>query len=269
MEPSVTYNKAPLVELIVEIRWGVQTAGIAGGPAIVIGQSALFDLWSQQLGHALRSQGYHNLERLIPHGMVLLANQPLFRYSQEGERFPIVQLGHGIFTVNAGPPTYRCWASFRPQVEQAVKALVENKPGGSEPATFSRIALRYIDLFDTNLRGGAANYPFMRDELGVGFSLPDGLIEFAADPNRINPTLALNLPISDENNANLTFQIAAARLGDRSSVDTIMDMTYAIDGDLPLQTDAALESLDKGYAVIHDWFEKLTVKVRDRMEPAS
>ncbi|HSO82083.1 TIGR04255 family protein [Thiocapsa sp.] len=267
MEQTVTYNKAPLVELIVEVQWPVATIGTTGGPPIVGGQSAAFDLWFQRLTERLRAQGFHNLERLVPHDMFLLAHQPLYRYSLAEDRFPIVQLGHGIFTVNAGPPNYRSWAALRPQVEKAFAALVDTKPTDEPPTTFSRVALRYIDLFDTELRAGASNYAFIRDDLGISIGLPDGLIELASDAGRIYPTLAVQLPIDGDQNANMTFQVAAGRLGNRSSTDTVMDMSYVVSGNIPVATAAVLAPLDAAHTAIHSWFEKLTSNIRDRMDP--
>jgi uncharacterized protein (TIGR04255 family) len=267
MDQTVTYNKAPLVELIVELQWPIATIGSTGGPPIVGGQSAAFDIWFQRLTERLRAQGFHNLERLVPHDMFLLAHQPLYRYRRGDDRFPIVQLGHGIFTVNAGPPHYRSWAALRPQVAEAVAALVDTKPVDDPPAAFSRVALRYIDLFDTELRAGASNYAFIRDDLGIRIGLPEGLIELAPNVGRINPTLAVQLPIDGDENASLTFQVAAGRLGNQSSTDTVMDMRYVVNGDIPMAPAEVLTALDAAHTVIHDWFEKLTVKLRERMDP--
>lgn len=267
MDQTITFKKAPLVELIVEIRWPVQTIAAAGGLPIVGGQSAAFDLWFQRLTEGLRAQGFHNLERLVPHDMFLLAHQPLYRYSRTGEQFPIVQFGHGIFTVNAGPPSYQSWEAFRPQVEQAIAGLVDTMPVDEAPAAFSFVALRYIDRFDTSLRAGASNYAFIRDHLGITIGLPTGLIELAPDPDRINPTLALSLPIDGEDNANLTFQVAAARLGNTQTTDTVMDMAYTMAGDIPVATPEILVCLDQAHTVIHHWFDKLTIRIRERMEP--
>jgi uncharacterized protein (TIGR04255 family) len=265
MDQTVTYRKAPLVELIVEVRWPVQTIGLTGGPPIVTGQSVAFDLWFLRLTDCLRAQGFHNLERMIPHEMFVMAHQPIYRYSG-GTKFPIIQFGYGIFTVNAGPPDYHSWNEFLPQVDRAITALVGTRPI-DEPVIFSRVALRYIDCFDADLRAGASNYAFIHNDLGITFGLPSGLIELATNPNQINPTFAMSLPIDGEDNANVTFQIAAARLGDSQTADTLIDMAYTVDGDTLVATTEVLARLHKAYIVLHGWFEKLTVNIRARMEP--
>jgi uncharacterized protein (TIGR04255 family) len=231
------------------------------------GRSADFDLWFQKLTDGLRAQGFHNLERLVPHDMFVLAHQPLYRYGREGERFPVVQFGHGIFTVNAGPPHYQSWESFRPQVEKALATLVHAKPPQAEVASLSLVALRYIDRFDQALRQGASNFSFIRDQLGIAIDLPHGLFDLAPHPDRIHPNLGLTLPIAGRDNASLTFQLAAGRFGDSQAVDTIMDMTYTATGDIVLAPGAILTCLDEAHGVIHRWFDRLTAGIRDRMEP--
>jgi uncharacterized protein (TIGR04255 family) len=267
MEQIITYQKAPLVELIVELHWPVQAVGHAGGPPIIFGQDAVFDRWFQGLTSRLSTLGFHDLERLVPHSMPAMAYQPLFRYRRGSDAFPVVQFGHGIFTVNAGPPTYQSWRTFRPQVEQAVSALVQTRPSESSAMTFSRVALRYIDLFGEELRADRSNYAFIRDDLGITLGLPAGLIELATDPDRISPTIALNVPIDDRDNASLTFQVAAARLGNRQTTDTVMDMTYAIAGTVPMVESEVLERLQAAYTVIHGWFDTLIARFRERLEP--
>ena len=269
MEQTITYKKAPLVELIVEVQWSVPTVLPTGGPPIVGGQSATFDRWFQRLTERLREQGFHDLERLIPHDMFSLAHQPVYRFRRGGDRFPVVQFGHGIFTLNAGPPNYHSWATFRPQVERTLAALIATKPEDDAPDTFSHVALRYIDLFDSELRAGASNYAFIRDTLGIGIGLPQDLVAVAPHPDQINPTLAVHLPIADHDNASLAFQVAASRLGQRPTTDTVMDMTYAVREDIPLVTADLMAHLENAYTVIHGWFEKLTARIRERMEPAS
>lgn len=267
MEQNITYQKAPLVELIVELHWPVQAVGLAGGPPIIFGQDAVFDRWFQGLTSRLSTLGFHDLERLVPHSMPAMAYQPLFRYRRGSDAFPVVQFGHGIFTVNAGPPTYQSWQSFRPQVEQAVSALVETRPPEASAATFSRVALRYIDLFGEELRAHRSNFAFIRDDLGITLGLPAGLIELATDPDRISPTIALNVPIDDQDNATLTFQVAAGRLGNRQTTDTVMDMTYAIAGTVPMAQSEVLERIQAAYTVIHGWFDTLIARFRERLKP--
>jgi len=263
---NVTYENAPLVELIVEVRWPVKTIGVPGAPPIVGDTSATFDLWFQQLTVALREEGFQELERLVPHDTPPFAHQPVFRYRQPGERFPIYQFGHGIFTINAGPPNYVSWKSFRPTVKTGLEALIDAKP--SELQSFTNASLRYIDSFGDELRNGLSNFIFMRDELGVTVSIPQKLLEMAADESEIAPTIALKMPLATDDKATLTFQVAEGRIGSATGSNTIMDMVYAVARPVPMKSDETIQVLDRGYDVVHEWFEKLTEKITDRMKPA-
>ncbi|MGB5833332.1 MAG: TIGR04255 family protein [Thiohalocapsa sp.] len=267
MDKPITYNRAPLVELIVQVQWPVQILNIPGAPPIVAGHSAMFDIWFQRLTGVLRDQGFHELERLIPHDMPVLAGSPLYRYRRAGEPFPIVQFGHGIFTINAGPPNYHSWNAFRPYVDGALKALINSKPEDLNLTEFTKASLRYIDAFDDDLRRGTSNFAFIRDDLGVSITLPDGLLELTPSVDQISPTLSLRIPIQGDEGATLAFQLAAGRLGSRPAIETIMDMTYTVDRPVALTADAALAALQNGYQIIHAWFEKLTENLRNRMEP--
>jgi uncharacterized protein (TIGR04255 family) len=269
---NITYEKAPLVELIVEVRWPVKTIPISGGPPIVHDPSAVFDLWSQQLTGALHKEGFQALERLIPHDIPAIAHQPVYRYSKPGERerFPICQFGHGIFTINAGPPNYESWESFRPTVLAGLKALAGAKPAESDINAFQGTSLRYIDSFNEELRNGLPNYLFMRDELGVTISMPQKLLlEMAKGESAITPTIAFKMPLAKDDNATLTFQVAQGRIGRSTDSATIMDMSYAVSGSVSMDCEETIQVLDRGHDVLHEWFDTLTENIADRMKPVA
>jgi len=45
-------------------------------------------------------------------------------------------------------------------------------------------------------------------------------------------------------------------------------MVYAVARPVPMKSDETIQVLDRGYDVVHEWFEKLTEKITDRMKPA-
>jgi uncharacterized protein (TIGR04255 family) len=260
---TITYKNAPLVELIVEVRWSVQTQSQGGGIAIVADRSTSF----QNLSNDLRGAGYHELERLIPHEMPAMAYHPVFRFKQQNKEYPIVHLGHGIFTVNAGPPDYISWKNFRPEVEKTLEILALHKKNEEPSNLFNAVRLRYIDVFKNDLRRDLSNFNFIKDVMGVHICLPEGLLDFAANEESISPTIALKIPIKDATNANLTFQLAAGRLAQSVNTDTIMDMTYAVNCEPTADTIVLLQHLDEAHDVINWWFTRLTTKLHDRMDP--
>ncbi|MCB1849268.1 MAG: TIGR04255 family protein [Gammaproteobacteria bacterium] len=267
MSAKVTYKKAPLIELIVEIRWTVQVLGLPGGPPIVSGSSSVFDIWFHGLAGALRADGFLELERLVPHDSPVFAYQPVFRFKKPEVPFPIYQFGHGIFTINAGPPNYISWDDFRPQVESGLQALIAHKPAAANVEDFSVASLRYIDAFREELRSGMSNFAFMRDALGVTIGMPAGLLDFAESEDQITPTFALRFPLKEEDKSSLTFQLAVGRIGRAATNDTIMDTTYSVNRSLTVNTDEVLTVLDNAHDVIHGWFTRLTGQLHEKMIP--
>lgn len=139
-----------------------------------------------------------------------------------------------------------------------MEALIDAKP--SELQSFTNASLRYIDSFGDELRNGLSNFIFMRDELGVTVSIPQKLLEMAADESEIAPTIALKMPLATDDKATLTFQVAEGRIGSATGSNTIMDMVYAVARPVPMKSDETIQVLDRGYDVVHEWFEKLTEK---------
>lgn len=264
MTDSITYKKAPLIELIVELRWSVS---VFTGTPVIAGTDVTFDAWFQALTVKLRELGFHELERLVPHNVMNFAQQPIFRYKKAGAPFPICQFGHGIFTINAGPPSYTKWEEFRPVVEQSIQALLQSKPEKAGINTLAGASLRYIDLFKGDLRAGQSNYDFMKDMLGVSVNIPEALLNYAAGKSGIEPTIALKIPLVEEDNANLIFQLAEGRIGQSMDTDTIMDLTYVTNQEIPAISAAILSRLDNARSMLHEWFRVLTAKLHDKMEP--
>lgn len=273
MGNSTTYYRhAPLIELIVEVRWPISEPS-NGNPTVVTGSSPYFDNWFHELTNRLASEGLTVLERLTPHDMPSFAHQPVFRYSLATEElFPKCQFGHGVFTINIGPPNYRSWKSFRAQIQSYLNSLCASMPDGAPFRGFNHASLRYIDVFTGELRARQAHFPFTKEKLGVVIELPKGLLEHAKSEDEINSTIALGIPIKGKPGTELRFQLAAGRRNQDDSVDTIMDMTYSCSREYPLLTspvEAILGSLDEGHNTVHNWFEILTEKIQDRMGPVA
>lgn len=263
---TISYKKAPLLELIVEVRWPVRTITQSGGPPIIADPSSHFDIWFQGIADSLKDS-HPELERLLPHEMPPLAHQAIFRFKKPGAAFPIYQFGHGIFTVNAGPPDYKSWEVFRPQVQTGIEALIRSMPEDGSPETFISVSLRYIDAFRKDLRGDLSNYSFMKDVLGVSITMPDDLLSSAKDSNQIDPTYALRMPLPEPDGAILAFQLGAGQIGKSSDTDTIMDMTYVVNNALDMEVNSLLSVLDNGHSMTHQWFRKLTGNIHIKMEP--
>lgn len=266
----IHYKRAPLVELIAEIRWPVDGPPAPDGSvrAPVIDPSAAFDRWCCALLRALAGAGFTDVERVVPHGAPVLQHQPVLRFRRPDARFPVVQFGHGVFTVNGGPPTYHSWRQFRPYVEWGIRACLENRPSEKHPPRIDFFNLRYIDVFDDYLRDGLPVREFIEHKLGVAIDAPDHRLKQAAD---FGITMQTQL---DEDTA-LRVQIGAGTIDRPDSAtppaprrpDAILDLACTRARTTDLSTEAALLVFDAAYAELHELFENLTQRIRDRMEP--
>lgn len=266
LSTSTIYQNAPLVELIVELRWHVDVSSPLGGPQFVTHTSASFDQWFNRFSSKLESQGYVNLERLVPHDFPALAYQPIYRYKRKHEAaFPLIQFGHGIFTMNAGPPNYIDWEGFRPEVESGIKALVSSIPETGGINILNSASVRYIDAFGEELRNGKSGYRFMREELKASVELPVKVLELADKLDEITPTIALRFPVKDRPGHQLFLQIADGRLNNTPA--TVMEMNYLVHDAIPLVASEILGILDNSRNTLHDTFEAMIDSIRDRLRP--
>lgn len=267
MSDSVTYDNAPLLELIVELRWEVDIAeGPPRAPKFVSSKSPVFDKWNNRFSVALEDLGYQHLERLVPHDFPPAAHQPIFRFKKKSNiQFPLVQFGHGIFTINAGPPDYIDWKSFRPDVEACIAKLLSSKPKDSEINNFLAVSIRYIDAFRDNLREGSSNYAFMKNDLQSSINLPKSVFDLAASEDDIQPTIALQFPIKKRENTLMNLQVAAGKVNDEPA--TIMEMSSITRNTIKAELANVLSILDESQLTLHETFEAMTNRIRGRMKP--
>lgn len=267
MTQVTTYQNAPLIELIVELRWLVETNTPPDSPPFINNRSATFDRWFNAFSTNLEKLGYHNIERLVPHDFPPIAYQPIFRYRKKRDMlFPIIQFGHGIVTINAGPPDYISWNMFRPEVEEGIQALIDAKPSTEDsPESFNSANVRYIDAFRDDLRDGLSNFKFMKDKLQSSIQLPAGIIELAEDVDLIIPTMAIKFPVKDQKDSFLTLQIAAGEANKEPA--TIMEMHYNTQKEILMTKKRTLEILDSSHTTLHSVFGTMTEFIHKKMKP--
>ena len=267
MSNSTSYKNAPLIELIVELRWTVTTLFSPDAPPPIAENSATFDIWFNAFSSKLEKLGYLNLERLLPYDFPPSAYQPIFRYRKSRETpFPVVQFGHGIFTINAGPPDYVSWKKFRPEVEAGIKALLDAKPGENSPKKFISANVRYIDGFRDTLKEGLSNYKFIKEGLQTSIHLPKSILNLAESEDSIAPTILMRFPSKANINSLLTIQIAAGKVNNESA--TLMEMSYHTNEEILMETTEVLEVLDVSHGTLHSVFEMITQPIHDRMLPS-
>lgn len=121
------------------------------------------------------------MERLVPaaFGHLGFDYAPLLRFSPDDGGFPQVQLGPGVFTVNAAGSAYE-FKGFHALVERRVGQLrgnVAEGDGDFAPVEFGFALLNRFDLAAWDIATGHDTSPtlasaFLRDQLGLGIAAP-------------------------------------------------------------------------------------------------
>ncbi|WP_395642399.1 TIGR04255 family protein [Rudaea sp.] len=262
-----TLQNAPLVEIVAEIRWPVSQSD--GAVVLPAGQNfslPLVDLnkiepFFRQVSAAVAKLGFDKPERL---GMtdfpILPSNQVVYRYRRADGKPVLMQVGPGIFTVNALPP-YESWAQFQPWLDKGVDALLEallENPGGLT------IGLRYIDAFRQNLTDGRNANRFATEVLGFRFDLPKSLRSHAASDDVVRAALQVGMPVDG---MQMGVSLSDGKFSDDKAV--LMSTDIRADAELPAEKAAIVSALNKAHELAHETFMGMTESIRDKLRPAA
>src|ERR1700690_1211657 len=177
-----SFEKAPLKEIIAELRWSVGNIPVELPANQTIPLPATFFTDSAHerffigLGEELSKIGYGRSERLTPFGFPALPNQPVSRYqsNSESSKSILFQAGLGQFSVHGVPP-YKSWEEFLPTVRNGLEALLRVYPQTVGEQLISLVNLRYIDFFEEDLTQGLDVATFMSSVLSISVQLPQFL----------------------------------------------------------------------------------------------
>jgi uncharacterized protein (TIGR04255 family) len=265
---SFTFRKAPLVEIVVELRWIPPHATATGDQALTVPvtvpflSSSKLDEFFMRVGSHLYQHGFTVVERLMPPGFSVL-HQPVYRYRKGMDPIPaLVQAGDGIFSVHAVPP-YHSWENFLPVVEQSLGALLEARDASQKSLPFVRVSLRYIDAFTAQLRSGLSASDFISKVFNVSVSVPPALSQLLKQGTA--PSYAIQIGIPTKDSAQLTLNLGEASVNGQNAV--LMDTTYAFTETVAADLGTIKGVLMSGYESMHRLFVDLTRPIHQAMEP--
>lgn len=266
---NVVFKQPPLVEIIAEIRWDIAGQPVlppqhAGAPFLVPDGSA-HEAHFMNFTSKAGANGFGLIERIVPSGFPLLANQVAFRFRKnpQTEGAPLFQIGPGIFTANIAPP-YKSWQTFLPFIELGLEMLFESCADADKDRKISSVRLRYLDAFGENLRKGKPVSNFLREVLGVKIELPESVMKFCSDKDEIKPAIAVTMPIDI---GEMELKISNGWV--RNVPSLVMDTTIICKGPLDPNKAAILEKLNAAHDVIHESFVGMTVPIHELMEKQS
>lgn len=268
---TVSFENAPLVEIIAELRWNPQplppqaVGGVGSAPMTVMAVNTnSFDEFFMRFGGEVYQHGFQRAERVVPTGFPLMMFQPVYRYrkSADSDASVLYQAGVGMFSANAIPP-YRSWDSFSPKVEAGIEALLKTRSDLERDIPFSSISLRYLDAFGPALTAGRDIGAFIRDVLGITLELPDGISKHVLPGQTVKPFLQLAMPLA--NGMTMNVGIGEGMVNNEAAI--IMDTTVGTSSDTAPDKSSVMAALNAARSVIHEMFFQLTKPIEDLMLP--
>jgi uncharacterized protein (TIGR04255 family) len=135
-------KNAPILEAIMEIRWGDDGSGHYSFSDEEI------TLFPGEISASARSRGYNFHESVSPHFEDrLVPFRATHRFRKEKYSWPCLQSGLGVFTINQVKEGYS-WNSFRNSIFDGITVLKDSRPGKLESIyPTSTLMLRYQNVF--------------------------------------------------------------------------------------------------------------------------
>lgn len=268
---SVTFEQAPLVEIICELKWAQQLVLAHGAGQSVVtpfaqpaGGGSSLEEFFMRFGGAVFQDGYRRAERLVPPGVPMMAHQPVYRYRAEdaATTSSLFQVGPGVFTANAVPP-YKSWREFSPTVRRGVQALLDSRVPDEKTAPLSSLSLRYIDAFGEPLLGGRSIGDFISEVLGFKASLPAGFTKRAVEGKSADIFMQFSMPAVG--GIDITGAVGKAIVN--GATVAMLDITATHQGEHASDVDTVMQTLDSCRDVLHGIFVEITSSIRQLMKP--
>jgi uncharacterized protein (TIGR04255 family) len=263
---GITFAKAPLIELIAELRWTPQGSTLLEPaqpglpPALFLGGAKQEEFYTH-VASALHKAGFNRSERLSPVGVPFTMHEAVYRFRSDDDNTSVLyQVGFGIFSVHAVPP-YHSWSEFLPFVKAGIEILLRCRPEADLKQPFGQTNLRYIDFFGEHLTQGRSVPSFISDVFGIRTTLPDALTKLAAS----NELKSLYIKIAQPTKVGeLAVSAGDGQFNNQPGI--LLDTTMSSSETAPT-LDAIMNRLDASYAVIHELFLGMTKPIHSLMQP--
>lgn len=265
---SITYEHAPLIELIAELRWNTDQAALfeqaLPGVPIQISEKmrTSSEVFYGKFAKQIEPLGFRNSERLSPAGMPGFPGEAVVRYRKGAGEPPLMQIGSGVFTTNGLPPTYTHWDDFSPILRSGVDALLASRADAENALPFTVVSLRYIDAFGPEYWDGSNPQEFISETLGFGRTIPPSLEE-KVDVNRPHSAShQFNIPIDDGSTMVLSVGEGSANGAPAVILDVIVQSNVVASS-----TEQVMERFTQAHSLVGDMFVIMTKNVRHIMKP--
>jgi uncharacterized protein (TIGR04255 family) len=265
---SVQFNNAPLVELIAEVRWEADgsipapTSPGAPGFQISINNAATPEEFYTRFGDEIDALEFHHSERTLPQGFAAPMGQVAYRFRKSRTDPTIVQVGPGVFTVNA-VRGYKSWETFSPNVEEAAGALLRSRDEADHDKPFTLAQVRYLDMFDAKFLRGQSPAEFIESVLGFGLLAPDKVSE-QVKAGTVRTTTLQTIVDTDDG---LRIQLTVGEGQGPQAGSVMLDMIAGSIEPVEPAVGPLMNVLGRAHLLLHDMFLSIAKDLYELMEP--
>jgi uncharacterized protein (TIGR04255 family) len=264
-DPDILYENAPLIEVIAEIRWELLELASMPGAAVDPHFGALVEDFRKEAAKV----GFDAVERLIPEDVPveIIPWRPVSRFRVGPAKWPLFQIGPGLFTANIVPP-YEGWEVFREVIQTGLKCLYKAYPSPDRYLHIKLIELRYLDGFTQE--HGYQNYrSFLDKHLGIRNEIRKEITDRYIDSEE-------SIVFSSETRMNLIKPSGSVGFikvspGKKDNKDAIISELLVRKTEKPVPSDGKViaQWFDEAHETLHDWFEiMISAELRERMGPS-
>lgn len=190
--------KAPLQEVILEVKWEMQmdpSSGFLTDPGFQLALGKFHQ--SIQNDFPLNTQKFNND---IP--IHILGQQTLYQFWRAKDTWPVIQIGPGISTINEVEKSYKWEKSFYPLIENTLEKLDQAYQGNM---LYNSFALRYINAVKVSDFAFTDWSSFFKKHINFyfsnGFNASDAVAGFSFDQTfNLEDNTSLKVIFSSGNN---------------------------------------------------------------------
>lgn len=205
-----TLTHAPLIEAIVEVRWGsIVTQEGNQAYNFPVEDTDFFPGLFRSVAH---KHDYKFVENILPKDLPHFPHLISYRFRKAPNTWPCYQLGLGIFTINQVNDGYG-WKTFKQDILKGLEMVNESHPSKLSGLSPIGIALTYQDglIFDKD----ESPIDFLKNKLNISFCPPEELLSSEFFCERTSATnLSINI-VSNIPKGTLTVNFAEAKIKDQ------------------------------------------------------
>lgn len=229
-------SKAPLVEVVFELRWPVSDKS-----DLMVAEYLYGDIFAE-----IKNK-YPYRERVLPIEIPveLTINKPVYRYRANKNDYPLVQIGPGLLTLNTTANIYE-WDIFFNDAKELTRIFLNVFKNENEKQF--NPSLLYLDFFPFDFKNGDIS-KFINKNLDI--KIEQSFIENTGYPKDINVAYSFNVKQGE-------LKVSLQKGSDKSQNEGLLLQTRINGKPLSADNDFFAEWLNESHEICSNLFKKLT-----------